>query len=467
MGKTSLLQLFRQFCAKQGVTCIYVSMLMKDFTEVLLDKTGIDARTWTLRPDRNGRCVCGDSRRSFIVMLDDAQSLYSDEHLWASLIKCDSESALPRNISFIISATYSLTTEVSPVDFNQLRHRLVRRNFLLSEREVVEFIRMYSAKYIANVAVALLTDPALIALLVQQCQGHIGVLYVSLRTITDEFFHRSQVTVQDVVGFYLSKDMVKCFSRCYKSGVSTLPEEMRKYLARSVGTGPVPVLPEGVEACTLLVRSGVLEEPANGLAQFTSPAASAFINDLIFPRRSVDSIEAITQRGAFELMKAVVRRMSGTTLRQSVVDARRDMPSEATFQHLMLAGLEAETPPACYICPELSKSFPEQAGQAIGVAVTGRCDFYINGGLRWAIEALINGDAVGEHIARLEGGGKYEGLAYVDYVVVDFRVNATGNATNVWRHAHRMSVFFKRGDFSVCTVVCGLAEDSERIPLEN
>jgi hypothetical protein len=146
MGKTSLLQLFRQFCAKQGVTCIYVSMLMKDFTEVLLNMTGIDARTWSLRPDRNGRCVCGDSRRSYIVMLDDAQSLYSDERLWTSLIKCDSESALPTNISFIISATYSLTTAVSPVDFNQLRHnRLVRRDFLLSEREVVEFIRMYSA----------------------------------------------------------------------------------------------------------------------------------------------------------------------------------------------------------------------------------------------------------------------------------------------------------------------------------
>jgi len=60
----------------------------------------------------------------------------------------------------------------------------------------------------------------------------------------------------------------------------------------------------------------------------------------------------------FELMKSVVAHMSGTTLRQSVAHSSSDMPSEATFRHLMLAALMAETPASSFICPELSKYFP-------------------------------------------------------------------------------------------------------------
>jgi hypothetical protein len=99
--------------------------------------------------------------------------------------------------------------------------------------------------------------------------------------------------------------------------------------------------------------------------------------------------------------------------------------------------------------------------------VRGRCDFYLNGELRWAIDVLINGSGVGEHISRLESNGKYVGLTYNDYVVVDFRVNATGKPTNVMRHDRRMSVFFKQGDFSYCNVLCGVEQSAERIKLAN
>ena len=91
----------------------------------------------------------------------------------------------------------------------------------------------------------------------------------------------------------------------------------------------------------------------------------------------------------------------------------------------------------------------------------------MNRTLRWAIEALINGSGVGEHLSRLESEDKYVGLDYADYLVVDFRVNAAGEPTNVRRHEHRMSVFFQQGDFSCCSVLCGLAHPAERITLDN
>jgi len=86
--------------------------------------------------------------------------------------------------------------------------------------------------------------------------------------------------------------------------------------------------------------------------------------------------------------------------------------------------------------------------------VKGRCDFYLNGELRWALEALINGNGVKD-------------LAPNDYLVIDFRVNDTGEPTNVERHEHRMTVFFKQGDFRYCSVVCGLEQPAERITLAN
>eukprot|EP00981_Chlorochromonas_danica_P009061 scaffold2470_cov158-Ochromonas_danica.AAC.1 len=57
-GKTSLLQLFEQYCAGRGVTCIYVSMLLEDFRAVLREKTGINPSTWKLDPtNEKGECV--------------------------------------------------------------------------------------------------------------------------------------------------------------------------------------------------------------------------------------------------------------------------------------------------------------------------------------------------------------------------------------------------------------------------
>ena len=94
-GKTSLLQLLQRFAAVRGVTCIYVSMLFKDFESVMLAHTGINPRTWMLESDATGRCVCADPTQQFVVMLDDAQSKYCDVNLWAGLIKTAVASDLP------------------------------------------------------------------------------------------------------------------------------------------------------------------------------------------------------------------------------------------------------------------------------------------------------------------------------------------------------------------------------------
>ena len=473
-GKTSLLQLLHQYAAVRGVTCIYVSMLCADFRTVLLKKTGIDASTWMLERDDAGRCVCADDSQQFVVMLDDAQRQYCDVNLWASLIKTAMVSDLPKNIRFVISATYSLHTVESPLDF-ALLPKLVRSDFLLSPEEVNDFINLSSRRLGTDRAGPLLVEPQIRQMLATHCNGHIGALSVSMKEIVKYFYHYDTVTVEDIVRFYLSKTMSSLFHRCFSCGLGSLPEQMRACLVKSLTDGPLYVMrDEDSVAYGTLVRSGVLVETEDGLAKFASRAAASYMNDLIFPLRSRETICQIKERGVFGLMKSVLAHMSGTTLKQSVVNPASDMPSETTFQHLMLAGLEWATPPQCWICPEISKYFPPPLSLEMDVdqvdplpEVKGRCDYYLNSDLRWAIEVLISGTGVGEHLARLVGEGKYVGLGFADYLVVDFRVNATGEPSDVERHKRRMSVFFKQNDFTFCNVLCGLEPDPEKIDLAN
>ena len=483
-GKTSLLQLFQRYAAERGVTCIYVSMRVEDVASVMVAKTGINPGTWWLEADATGRCVCADASKQFVVMLDDAQYTYDRVNLWASLIKTINVfSDLPRNVRFIISATYSLETHTSVmVDFTMLP-KLVRADFLLSAEEVDEFLRRASVRLgdDERAGALLLVAPEIRQVLATHCNGHVGSLAVSVREIVQRFQHHSSaaVTVAEIVSFYLSEAMSPSFARCFRCDVDALPERMRASLVSSLTAGPLRVATdENPAVYRTLVRSGVLVETENRLATVASPAAASYINRLLFPRRrAVTSIDEVRQRGVGGLMKAVLARMSGAALRQSAVRAKTETPSEAEMQHLLRVALEAETPASCSICPDLSTYFPPPPSQVMDEApaaplpsvVPGRCEFYLHGDLRWAVEVLIGGHGGGggggEHVSRLLSPSQYVGLAFTDFVVVDVHVNATGEPTDVHRHERRMSVFFPRDDFSFCTVLCGLETAAETITL--
>jgi hypothetical protein len=53
--------------------------------------------------------------------------------------------------------------------------------------------------------------------------------------------------------------------------------------------------------------------------------------------------------------------------------------------------------------------------------------------------------------------------------VVDIRGNATGETTttNIQRYPHRITVFFKRGDFSSCKCIFGMSEEPIIIQLKS
>ena len=50
----------------------------------------------------------------------------------------------------------------------------------------------------------------------------------------------------------------------------------------------------------------------------------------------------------------------------------------------------------------------------------GSVDFYIDSDKKWAIELLVNGDRIGDHLARFQTGGRYETPFITDFCLLDF-----------------------------------------------
>ena len=279
-GKTSLLQLFKLFCEKRGITCIYVSMLLADFNGEMRDKTGINSENWMLESTHN---ICTDPSKQYVVMLDDAQNNYSDIKLWTSLIKPNSQLNLPNNIRFIISATYPLSTYPAYqgfLHFNNLP-KLVRKDFCLCQDEAKEFIRLSCERKKTEIAGQLLINPVICHLITTYCNGHIGAISMSVIEIVKHFYQNTTVTIEDIVNFYLSNTMSRWFLRCYSCIIRTVPKSMQTELLHCLTSAIVSVSHnESTEVYSKLIMCGVLEELVQGQIQFTTPAAASYINHL-------------------------------------------------------------------------------------------------------------------------------------------------------------------------------------------
>jgi len=72
----------------------------------------------------------------------------------------------------------------------------------------------------------------------------------------------------------------------------------------------------------------------------------------------------------------------------------------------------------------------------------GALDYWINGGLHWAVELLIEGDRMPDHEARFGKGGKYAAFDAAEYIILDFRfATKAKEARKHFLHVHFASDF--------------------------
>jgi len=291
----------------------------------------------------------------------------------------------------------------------------------------------------------------LMTMIIKESNGLIGALHMSVQALIskESGVDASSLSESELTAKYLSRNTLRYMQRCF-GGSQMKPTGLLKaalikciFNERVHTIDPATLEEDKAKCYNSLIKCGILTVGEHELLRFSSPMALKYYMDYLFPDRSLTDPGSIT-----ELVTKACESMSASVLRQSVARGGQ-FPKEAVFQHLFMRGLALFTQPDCAICPELSQVYPSSPSETSD-RISGEIDFYLNGDLRWGIELLVNGAAIGEHIDRFVDGGKYSFLKVNDYAVVDFRGNDTGEVTNVALHEKRITVFFKLGDFSEC-----------------
>jgi hypothetical protein len=432
-GKSSLLQLVH---LKYKFEFRYINCKSSDDAYTLLSNAGIDLIRKTF-PDFDDL---------YVVIIDDAHEIYRCEGFWRDLVK-GSNMWLPTNFKFIISATHSLRLGDSPIDLES-EPRIGRKHLLLSDEDAYHLIDLT----VFNIS---LSGSAIRYAIVKECAGIIGAIRLSVMKLCEEFtIRRSSGDESQFLQYFLSREFSLQLGRLF--GVHHAPVHLSfiNFLRECfMGHVPEPSMLDNVDTKTFLSfkKAGVLIPDALNRYSFASSLTRRYFFDFVFPNRGIRIPTSL-----HFLVKDAICAMSSINLKNSTIDAN-DFPKEAVFQHEFMSSLAHLLPPSCYICPELSKVFPDKKQENQDSRIEGEVDFYINGELRWGIELLILGDKITEHMNRFaQPDGKYVPLGVKDYVIVDFRLSKDGKPTNVITMEKRVSVFFRPGVFSYCTCRFGL-----------
>lgn len=288
-----------------------------------------------------------------------------------------------------------------------------------------------------------LRDPTVQAMFAESCGGYMGALATSVNMLVGRFDRMVGPTKEEVIAYFLSEPFLQHFDRCF----GDMPEDSDKRRAVLLEVHEQGIVrfnramldPLGYEAFLALGARGVLSLDKYAILRFSCPLAACIIVNTIFPGRAATNPPSIS-----ELLLRALRSLSAHSCRQAF--QLQSSTLETTFQHLLFGGLVSCTRPSVSVIPELSKM--------LGVTVPGSVDFYINSDMRWAIEIVVDGRGITEHISRFYKNGTYYNRPGKDYLVVDVRVTSDGKPTNVSKHTNCMSVFFNP-TFQSCTVVVG------------
>eukprot|EP00597_Dinobryon_sp_UTEXLB2267_P018062 CAMPEP_0201112216 /NCGR_PEP_ID=MMETSP0812-20130820/77108_1 /ASSEMBLY_ACC=CAM_ASM_000668 /TAXON_ID=98059 /ORGANISM="Dinobryon sp., Strain UTEXLB2267" /LENGTH=486 /DNA_ID=CAMNT_0047375501 /DNA_START=1043 /DNA_END=2503 /DNA_ORIENTATION=+ len=442
-GKTSTL-CFMGKCL-MDTNIVYVPLYSDISAFQSLREVGLDLENKTWDESFNSRTI---------VILDDAQQTYGDKHFWKKLIK-DSVIQVPKllaNVKFIIASTYLLGGADSPTEFHSLP-RLNMSDFLLNTEDSLKLLTDTSI----GLSPAALRDYDILKnVIASSCGGNIGALRISIDYLAEICQHSTTKTEEFAIDCYFNVELLNKMARCFGTQLGNVwPDPVQRILMKLLGDESVSeeISFEQPPEIVHLLKCGVLRELRDRGLCFSSPLAQRYFSKVFYPHRL--PYECDDPASIYDLTVAAIRSMSAASLRQSTSETN-DFPKEAIFRHLFMTGLTRNTKLTTQVLPELSKVFPNVAGDAFG-KIKGEIDFFIiDGNLRWGIALLVNGNDSLEHRRRFCEGGKYAPLKCNAFVVVDFRASSDGSPTKcLARKKHLMTVFFTRGTFERATIVIG------------
>jgi hypothetical protein len=336
------------------------------------------------------------------ILIDDAQLAFNAERFWKIIVK---DFTRIDSVNVVIATTYDLLSQgTTPYSFGEQKHI---SGLLLTPEEAEE---LYDG-YVKDLPYA--RDwVAFKDTLLRLSGGHVGVLSGGIamlhRIENDEQKRLTQPEALDALRDHRFRvNLNRCFP-CKK----LMNDKQRTAVTERIMGGPRSSAINAAqgsnddESLVQLVRAGILS--------FTGKFSCLVAQWLYFngfynrPAEGATSIE--------ELIFQAVRSLSALRLHQSC--DKGNFPKEAAFQQLFNEAFTRLLPPAVAVCPELNTFAKDKNGKVL----SGELDFYIGEDRYWAIELLRKGDKINEHVQRFDStNGKYRGVGYKDYLVVDCR----------------------------------------------
>jgi hypothetical protein len=441
-GKTSLLVLLKNQVRKSTPTALVYALrptqVPVDLYDLVKQKTGVDFRNEQFTDGKEPP----NKATEIWIMIDDCQKLYGETYndFWENVVKNRANSEFQEAWSFrvIVAATYYLDTAESPVSFgSELR---IRHNDLRIDKEDADdlFSKLSDRPNWGDFNKKLQ----------DMSNGHIGVFTQGISFLNEILMDADNRQGEEMTESKALSDLceqigfVERLKRCFQGDLTR--DDHNQVATRVVDAYraglTTPSVEAGIEPGPVgrLQKAGVLTN--NGA--FTCPAASLFYYSKIFPRCAKtrpSSLEILVLEAAKSLSSA--RLVAGC----DTIDGRRQFPKEAVFQQIFHEAIAGQLPAHHTVLPEMNTCVVIN-----GKRVLGELDFYINGGLEWALELVRSGDQISDHIACMETG-KYRDVVAKEWLVLDCK---HGLHEPTKKHKNRCTMAFSP-DYKTCNWFMG------------
>lgn len=444
-GKTSLLDLTEETLKRDDVNVVKRLTIIEQSTETK-DSAGLlgllQTKLGVKKSLPDGYSELDKDKKTWIL-IDDAQLVFHDScrGFWQAAVKHVENLDSKTNVLVIIAATYDLNSQGStPIIFLDYPH-LQDVMFTMEESEQIYdgYVDLPGLHFARDwVAVR---DKVL-----RLSKGHVGVLTAGISELAAVYSDDTQKrpTEHDAIEALAGNRFRARLNRCFPCKVLT--DEQRSEISGMICRGPLPTrnsidTSNPMDARAQLVRAGILK--IDGTFTCLLAQQQYFNHFYNRPSHAPENLE--------ELIRQAILSMSSLRLRQS--SEGRDFPKEAAFQQLFNEAMTRHLPPSVAVCPELNTFAEDPRTQHV---VTGELDFLIDcEDFKWAVELLVKGDKIMEHIERFdENSGKYRKVGYDEYLVVDCRRRGRGgHATGVRKMERRCTIFFdeefKKADYQI------------------
>jgi len=442
-GKSSLAFLLRAKLESQKIPVLY--RVITNPGPENLKRMNLKPRKWL--NELFGRDFEEALRSYSVILLDDAQGLFSAPDIWNFLVK----SCEPVQIIFFAS----VLPESCDVQTSVITWKIGWNDLKLDKEEQDELCAKMVARY-----ASLTWFPEMLAMVRRDAGGHVGLLRLIPQHLVNNHprdIKNDEEFVTFMHRFYFGAMFdtwpMHRFFRFHERLNATHREILHEMIFRGGVSAPPsrdsssPPDSKEIKAKRELLRLVIVAQVGPTL-EFATPFHFRYFFRAAFPSFISDAdFEAIPNLPSW--CPFVIGRFQQSAFQGG------DFPLEGAIQHMFWKAASECIPSSYRLAAEVSKTY--------GGATDGRLDFWVNSKLQWAIELVREGDRQREHLERFGVDGKYFSLQPKEWVVIDFR-NPRTNIGRLEGKPNLINVVFS-ADFSFATLVVGVAKAMVRVEL--